>query len=381
MNRGDSLFVERAIELARKGIGHTSPNPSVGAVIVKNGRIIGEGFHRKAGLPHAEIEAINNCKDSPEGATMYVTLEPCVHFGKTPPCVDAIIKSGIKRVVVCEKDPNPIVNGKGISRLRERRIKVDMYDTKGVVRSINCGFNKWIVEKKPYVIVKIASTLDGKIADRSGDSKYLTGESIRRAVHKMRYRSDAILVGAQTVIKDDPLLDCRLFIQTSSKKPARVVVDGNMRLNPEYRIFREDGALRIILTSKTAYDRKIRLLKRFESIGVQVVPFRTRDGVILIKDILEYLGSMNILYMLVEGGQRVFTDFIDSKEADLLVMNMSPRVFGAGGIGFYSGDREYKFSQLHYLPYESMIFDRDVLISYYREGSDVYGIDRSYSLD
>jgi len=376
MNKRDLPFIDRAIELAQKGIGHTSPNPSVGAVIVKNGRIIGEGFHKKSGLPHAEIEALMSCKESPRGATMYVTLEPCVHFGRTPPCSDAIIKSGIKRVVICEKDPNPLVNGKGISRLRANGIEVDVFDTKGIVRSLNCGFNKWIIKKIPYVTVKIATTLDGKIADVNGNSKYLTGEDIRRVVHRLRYRSDAILVGAGTVIKDNPLLDCRLYRSDRPKKPARIIIDGDLRLKPHFRVFRQDGAQRIILTSREAYDKNGSLLKRFEDEGVVVFPFRTRRGIIQVKDILEYLGSLNILYLMVEGGGRVFTDFIDSKEVDLLILNMSPRIFGCKGIGFFGGEREYKNSKLNYLFYRTMNFDNDILVSYYKEGSDVYGIDR-----
>jgi diaminohydroxyphosphoribosylaminopyrimidine deaminase/5-amino-6-(5-phosphoribosylamino)uracil reductase len=377
----DRKYMMRAIELAEKGIGMTSPNPIVGAVIVKNGQIVGEGYHQAAGLPHAEINAIRNARVSLNGSTMYVTLEPCVHYGRTPPCVEAIVKSGIKRVVIYEMDPNPLVNGKGIKFLRQHKIKVDLlkFDLPGSpFTSLNCGFKKWIKHKIPYVTLKLALTMDGRIADRYGDSRYITSNESRRFVHYLRYISDAILIGANTVRLDDPLLNHRLLRFKKRRPITRMILDGSLSLNPTYRVFRRDGAKRILLTTQSAFNSKKELVKRFNNAGVEVVPFRAESGKIRIKDLLEYCGSINILYLFVEGGGVVFTDFISQRAADLLIMMIAPRLLGEKAKGFFLGSNCMRDSQTDFSLIEAMPSGRDALLFYLKEGSDVYGINRVY---
>lgn len=374
----DERFMTEAIKLAEKGIGLTSPNPYVGAVIVKNNKIIGRGYHKKAGLEHAEIDAIKNSWASLKGATMYVTLEPCAHYGKTPPCVDAIIKSGIKRVVIGEVDPNPLVNGKGVRCLKEAGVKVDIFQRTNEIRSLNCGFRKWILKKIPYVIVKVASSMDGRIADSSGSSKYISSNESRRFVHFVRFISDAILVGAGTIKKDDPLLDHRLYIAPFKKPITRIVLDGRLSLTPRYRVFRDDGARRIILTSVTAYNKRRACVNEFLNRGVDVLPLRSIKNRISTKDILEYLGSINILYLLVEGGRDVFTEFIDFEETDVFLHFIAPKLLGEGSIGFYKRHLCIEESNTDYVLSNIRQMNADVLLYYCRKGSDVYRFDRIY---
>lgn len=377
----DKKYMMRAITLAEKGIGMTSPNPIVGAVIVKDGQIVGEGYHQAAGLPHAEINAIKDARVSLDGSTMYVTLEPCAHYGRTPPCVEAIVKSGIKRVVIYETDPNPLVNGKGIKFLRQHKVKVDFcrFDLPGSsFTSLNCGFKKWIKHKIPYVTLKLALTMDGRIADRYGNSRYITSNESRRFVHYLRYISDAILIGANTVRLDDPLLNHRLVSFKKRKPITRIILDGSLSLNPMYRVFSRDGAKSILLTTQSAFNRKKELVKRFNNAGVEVVPFRAESGKIRIKDILEYCGSINILYLFVEGGGVVFTDFISQREADLLIMMIAPRLLGEKAKNFFLGSNSMKDSQTDFSLIEAMPSGRDALLFYLKEGSDVYGINRVY---
>ncbi len=375
---GDAHYMERAGRLALQALGNTSPNPMVGAVIVKGGRIISEGYHRAAGFPHAEIDAIKNAKCSLSGSTMYVTLEPCSHYGKTPPCVEAIVKSGIKRVVIGEIDPNPLVNGKGISYLRKYGVEVDILPVADGHYSINCGFKKWIKKKIPYVTLKVASSMDGRIADIKGDAKYLTSNKTREFVHFIRYISDAIMVGARTVRTDDPLLDHRLYKLKKKKLITRIILDGNLSLTPDFRVFRDDGAKRIILTSYNAFNSKKGLVKRFIRCGVEIVPFKTIRNHINVKDILEYLGMINILFLLVEGGKDVFTDFIDSYETDLFVQMIAPRIIGDGSSGFYGRSRLIKNSLTGFSLYNVSYSGRDALLIYNKEGSDVCRLDTIY---
>ena len=233
----DEKYMRHAIELAKKGLGWTNPNPMVGAVIVKDGKIIGEGYHKKYGELHAETSALNNCTKSPEGATIYVTLEPCCHHGKQPPCTEAIIKAGIKRVVIGSLDPNPLVSGKGMQILREHNIQVDnkLVCNRECI-DMNYVFFHYIKEKLPYVIVKYAQTLDGKIATHNGLSKWITGEAARENVHMDRHRYSAIMVGINTVIKDDPMLNCRCKDIEKPHNPVRIVCDTRLRTPLDSRL-------------------------------------------------------------------------------------------------------------------------------------------------
>lgn len=372
----DAQYMSIAYRLAEKGLPFTSPNPAVGAIVVKKGRIIGRGYHYKAGLPHAEIEALNDCRESARGATMYVTLEPCTHYGKTPPCVEAIVKSGIKRVVVGAVDPNPLVNGRGIMYLKRKGIEVSLFDERNSSDSLNCGFAKWIRSGLPFVILKIATTLDGKIADRYGDSKYITSYRTREFVHRLRYLSDAILVGAGTVRKDNPRLTSRLIKGMRKKITTRIVLDGRLSLSTNYRVFANDGATRILLTSETAFNNRGRRCAEFERGGIRVVPLKSHGTRIELNEILKYLGSMNVLYLLVEGGSELFTEFLESSVVDNLIMTMAPSLIGGRGKGFFLQDRRIKESTTLYRPAEVMFCGNDLIFNYYKEGSDVYRLDR-----
>lgn len=226
-------YMRLAIELARKGCGWVNPNPMVGAVIVKDGRIIGQGYHRKCGELHAERNALADCRTSAAGATLYVTLEPCCHYGRTPPCTEAIIESGINRVVIGSSDPNPLVSGKGVAILRSHGIEVTEHVAKEECDKLNESFFHYIQNKTPYVVMKYAMTMDGKIATYTGKSKWITGEAARLRVHEDRHRYSAIMVGVGTVLADDPMLTCRL---ENSRNPLRIICDTNLRTPPEAKL-------------------------------------------------------------------------------------------------------------------------------------------------
>ena len=249
--------MQTAIALARKGIGKTSPNPAVGAVIVKNGRIIGKGYHKKAGRAHAEINALKQAGIKAKGAEMYITLEPCNHFGRTPPCTDVIIKAGIKKVFIGMKDPNPLVAGKGVRRLRSAGMDVEVGILEDECRGINEAYIKYITTKTPFVTLKLASTLDGKIATAAGESKWITGEDARRFAHRMRREADAVMVGIGTVLKDNPELTTRLV---KGKDPIRIVVDSQLRIPVNAKVLNKKRGGIIIATTKPVKGGRIKAL-------------------------------------------------------------------------------------------------------------------------
>ncbi|MBP1718768.1 MAG: riboflavin biosynthesis protein RibD [Deltaproteobacteria bacterium] len=226
----DEKYMRLALRLARRGAGATSPNPMVGAVVVRGNRIVGRGYHRQAGEPHAEVLALRSAGEKARGATLYVTLEPCNHFGKTPPCTEAVLKAGIRKVVVGMKDPNPLVSGRGIRRLRRAGIQVEVGEFGEACRELNAAFCKYITSRRPFVILKGALTLDGKIATPSGDSRWITGPESRQEVHRLRQAVDAVMVGIGTVLKDDPLLNVRLSRTRPKHQPLRIVVDSRLRV-------------------------------------------------------------------------------------------------------------------------------------------------------
>ncbi|MEW6062064.1 MAG: bifunctional diaminohydroxyphosphoribosylaminopyrimidine deaminase/5-amino-6-(5-phosphoribosylamino)uracil reductase RibD, partial [Bacteroidota bacterium] len=308
----DDYWMRRCFALAAKGKGYTSPNPLVGAVIVKDGKKIGEGYHRKYGEHHAEINAINDAlshKFSPNGATLYVNLEPCFHYGKTPPCVDAIIQHQFSRVVVATIDPNPRVNGKSIAKLK----KIGIQCTTGVLKEeavlLNEKFFKFIKTKLPFVALKAAQTADGFIAKNNGSSKWITCKQSRRYVHRLRSEYDAVVVGANTVVADNPFLSVR---HIRGRNPVRIVIDGNLRTSAESNVFNSDAPT-ILYTSTTSakhHDEKISTLTKK---NILVVPLPTVKGRIPIKKILSDLGKRNIASLLVEGGQTMFTEFLNAR--------------------------------------------------------------------
>ena len=297
----DQEYMLRAIQLAKKGEGWTNPNPMVGAVIVKDGRIIGEGYHKKCGELHAERNAIASLTESAEGATIYVTLEPCCHYGKTPPCTEAIIEQKIKKVVIGSRDPNPKVAGKGAQILRESGITVVQDFMREECDRLNPVFFHYITTKTPYVVMKYAMTLDGKIACATGDSKWVTGEIARTQVHRMRGRYRGIMVGIGTVLADDPMLNCRV---EGGVDPVRIICDSNLHIPTESQIVKTASDIEtIVACSQEALEseRKQEKIRRLKEAGIQIIGTEGAHGVNLV-ELMKKLGGQNIDSILLEGG-------------------------------------------------------------------------------
>lgn len=321
-------YMRMCFDLALKGAGFVSPNPMVGAVVVKNGRVVGKGYHKIFGAAHAEVNALKNAKRKTIGADLYVNLEPCSHFGKTPPCVDLIIKKRIKNVIIATRDPNPLVNGKGVKKLKSANIKVIEKVLPSEAKELNAVFFKYIQKKLPYVAIKIAQTIDAKIADIQMKSRWITNLDSRIVVHRLRSRFDAIMVGANTVKVDNPELTVRLVKGTN---PIRVVLDGKFELDPNYKIFKNAKNIpTIIFVSKTAYDSNPSKLKDMLKMGVQVLPIKSKDNELNLRQVLKKLYSLKISSVLVEGGQSLFTQFIKNKLADYAYIFIANKILGCG---------------------------------------------------
>ena len=321
----DIEYMRRAMELAERGVGFTNPNPMVGAVIVKGGKVIGEGWHERCGEWHAERNAFKNCTVPAEGATMYVTLEPCCHYGKTPPCTEAIIEHGIARVVVGMEDPNPLVAGKGIALLREAGIEVVCGVEEEALREQNRVFLKYISTKLPWVAMKTAMTLDGKIATRTGDSKWITGAEARAYVHELRHRFMAIVVGIGTAVADDPLLNCRIEGR-GVRQPIRVVVDSNARLSLDSQLVKTAGEYRTIV-AHTCFAPEERV-KALREIGVEMLLCKEKEGLVDVRNLLELLGQSGIDSILLEGGGSLNYTFLSEGLADELYAFIAPKIVG-----------------------------------------------------
>lgn len=325
----DLKFMKMAAECAQRGEGWVNPNPMVGAVVVKNGRVIGQGWHHKYGELHAERVALASCTENPEGATMYVTLEPCGHYGKTPPCTDAIIESKISKVVIGLKDPNPRVNGGGMSLLRENGIEVKCGVLEEQLRYQNRVFLKYISMGKPWVVMKYAMTLDGKIATRSGDSRWVSSEKSRSYVHLLRSKFMGVMVGAGTVLKDDPLLNCRMAGDV--RQPVRIVLctHGDLPLN--CTLVRTAGEFPLIVAHSCA--KRNENLKRLEEAGARTLLCRFSEGVggggkIDIDDLLTKVGAMGIDSILLEGGGILNYSFIKAGAVDEIYAFVAPKIIG-----------------------------------------------------
>ncbi len=296
----DSKYMRMAIGLAKKAEGMTSPNPLVGAVLVRNGRIVGKGYHKKCGLPHAEVNAIRDAGSKSKGADLYVTLEPCDHFGRTPPCTAAIIDAGVKRVIIGMKDPNSIINGKGIRRLKRAGIKTVTGVLEKEAVSINLPYIKYITTGLPYVTLKMAQSLDGKIATHSGNSKWITSEVARAYVQRLRGKSDAVMVGANTVLNDDPSLLCKIPCQ---KQPVRVIAGGRAAIPSSAKIFRNADKSKVII-----------------AVG--------QSGKVNLKDLLKKLGKMGLVNILVEGGGELAASLIGEGLVDRYLFFIAPKIIG-----------------------------------------------------
>lgn len=323
-----------AIALALEGLGRTSPNPMVGAVIVKNGKIVGEGYHRRAGSPHAEINALKNAGKNAKGADMYVTLEPCVHYGRTPPCVDAIVKAGIRCVYAGTKDPNPIINGRGIRALKESGVRVVPGVLEESCVKINESYNKFIVSGVPFVTLKVALSLDGKIATSEGDSKWITNEECRLYVHRLRSEVDAVMIGSGTAKRDNPRLDVRLgYIHGIC--PKAVVVDASLSCPRTLRLFKRARGGTVILTTNRG---SLQTKKFLERRGHTVVTCRsTSEGRVFLPHALLKLGSLGFTSVLLEGGGELFADFLRRGLVDKVVVCIAPKLIGGSGREFLPG--------------------------------------------
>ncbi len=291
----NELYMRRAIELARRGMGYTNPNPMVGAVIVKNGRIIGEGWHERYGEEHAERRAFANLTEPADGADMYVTLEPCCHYGKQPPCTDAVIEHRIKRVFIGSSDPNPLVAGKGVQILRSHGIEVVEGVLKDECDAINEVFFHYITTKTPYVIAKYTMSADGKICTATGDSRWISNDKSRRAVHAMRAQYSGIMVGIGTVLADDPLLTCR----TGGKNPARIIVDSHLRLSINSQIAKTAAEVKTYAAYADAPADKVTAL---EHIGIECIHAPSTDGKVDLTALMQELGTHAVDSVLIEGG-------------------------------------------------------------------------------
>ena len=317
--------MQRALDLAAKALGRTSPNPAVGAVIVRGGRVIGEGFHRRAGLPHAEVEALQRVNGTARGATLYVNLEPCAHHGRTPPCAEALIAAGLKRVVVGIVDPNPLVRGRGLRRLRQAGIAV----TTGILREkcerLNEDFAVFIRTGRPLVTLKLAASLDGRIATASGDSHWISGERSRRLVHELRNRVDAVLVGAETVRVDDPQLTCRV---RGGRDPLRVILDGRLTISPAARVCtqRSTAPTLVVTTAESGQGEKRRLL---EQQGVEILCLPGDHGRVSLRPLLEALGRRGVKHVLIEGGGQVAAAALAEGVVDKVLFFYGPLLLGS----------------------------------------------------
>ncbi len=323
----DESYIKLAIEIAKKGKGNVSPNPLVGCIIVKDERIIGAGYHEKYGRDHAEINAINSSKEKIEGSTLFVNLEPCSHQGLTPPCVDKIIENKIKRVVIGTLDMNPLVCGNGIKKLKAAGIDVKAGILEKDCIALNKFFFKYITKKIPYVTLKVAQTIDGKIADSKGESKWISSLLSRRFVHELRSKYDAVLVGLGTVLKDKPGLTVRL---TEGRNPRRVVLDTKLKLSTEHKLFSSNSDKNLIIVTSKKNKNKERKIKKIKSKGADIIFAREDKGRINLKSALKELAKKKISSVLVEGGNEIFSSFIKENLFDDMFVFISPKIMGKG---------------------------------------------------
>ncbi len=324
----DTIYMRKVIQLAHLGAGYVSPNPMVGAIIVKNGKVIGKGYHKKFGGPHAEVNAINNAKESVEGATIYVNLEPCNYHGKTPPCTDLLIKSKIARVVIGMKDPNPRVTAKGIKQLRKAGIEVTVCVLENEAKKLNKTFIKYISTNMPFVTLKVAQTLDGKIADKTGKSQWITCKESRKYVHQLRAEYDAVLVGANTIINDNPSLTVR---DAKGRNPVRIIIDGNFNVPEKAKVFQDSLAQTILFIASNRRLKQSAKKLKLEKKNITIVEMPgTKSGHLEIESILKKLGEFNIASVLVEGGTTIFSQFVQQHQADKLLTFIAPKILGQG---------------------------------------------------
>lgn len=355
----DEQMMRRAIELARNATGRTSPNPLVGAVIVKDGRIVAEGWHRQAGTPHAEVHALHMAGELAKGATVYVSLEPCAHYGRTGPCAKALVEAGVSRVVVAMMDPNPKVAGKGIEILRNAGVEVVTGVLEKEAQELNEVFLKWITTGKPFVALKTAMSLDGKIATARGESQWITNEKSRYEGHRLRDIYDGILVGINTALQDDPSLTTRLC-EYQGQNPVRIVVDSKARLPLDSKLAADGAARTIVAVSADAPASKIDALK---AAGLEV--FTAGSHRVDMVELMNQLGAMRITSILVEGGGQVNFSLLEAGLVDRVYAFVAPKLIGGSealtpveGRGFDELSQAIELENI-----QTSLLDNDVLIT------------------
>ncbi len=316
--------MERALSLARLALGHSSPNPAVGAVIVEDDTIIGEGYTQPPGSDHAEVVALRQAGDRARGAAMHITLEPCCHFGRTPPCTRAIIAAGIAEVHIAALDPNPSVSGRGKEELETAGIKTHLGEHEEEARQLNEAYIKFITTGLPFITAKFAVSLDGRMATRTGDSRWISGEQSRQRVHQLRQAVDAIMVGVNTIVFDDPQLTAREQAKPLGRQPLRVIVDSEGRTPPQARVFGEPGGTMVAVTEAAPPDR----VGRLEQLGAQVLKFPERDGLVDLEELLRELGRREITCLLVEGGATLLGSLFDQGLVDKVIAFIAPILIG-----------------------------------------------------
>ncbi len=321
MSQDHSHFMRRALNLALKGKGQVSPNPCVGCVIVKNGKVVGEGYHQKFGGPHAEVFALNQAGSKAKGATLYINLEPCSHWGKTPPCVPQLLKAGIKKVFVAMEDPNPKVSGRGIQILRKGGLQIHLGLEKRIAEELNQSFITWMTQKRPYIVLKMAMSLDGKIASASGDSKWISSPLSRRLVHELRAGSDAVLIGANTAIKDNPSLTAH----GAGRNPIRVILDPHLRTPESLRIYKDKKAPTLVITSLNSSLKKARFLQRK---GIQILRLGLKYGKFELRDVVRNISKVNVSQLFIEGGGETAWSFICHRLVDEILVFVAPIIIG-----------------------------------------------------
>ncbi len=324
MQQSDITFMRRALALARKGLGLTAPNPAVGCVIVRDGRVVGEGWHKKAGTPHAEVHALAMAGDAARGAEVFVTLEPCCHHGKTPPCCDALIAAGVKRVVAGMVDPFLEVAGRGLQTLRQAGIRVEVGLLEEACKELNKGFIKAVTSGRPYLVYKTAMTMDGNIATVTGHSHWVTGETSRKLVHRLRAQCDAVMVGVDTIIADNPQLTVR---HVRGRDPLRVIVDSRLRTPESVQVLQgPDVGKTLIATCET--DENIH--RRYTDQGALVLVCREYDGRVDMDDLLRKLATRGVQSILLEGGSRLAGDLLQHGLIDEYIFFYAPKLVGNG---------------------------------------------------
>ena len=356
----DAEWMLRAVRLAERGIGFVNPNPLVGCVIVRDGRVIGEGWHERYGSLHAERNALKSCTEDPRGAVMYVTLEPCCHYGKNPPCTEAVIAAGISRVAVGSDDPNPLVAGKGLRQLRDAGIGVTTGVCKDACDRLNRIFFHYITKKTPYCILKTAMTADGKTATAAGFSKWITGEAARANVHETRKRVAAVMCGIGTVLADDPMLNCRT---AEPSQPVRVVCDSRLRLPLTARLVQTAREIPVIAAACAPDPEKQRQL---EACGVQVLTLPEENGKVSLPALMQALGGMQLDSVLLEGGAELHEAALRAGIVQQVQVYIAPKIFGGrdaktavGGTGVRAVSEAYRLSAP-----EITRFGDDILLDY-----------------